>query len=166
MPNATTQPGLLADALIGVVDSVRGAVHTALGTRPWSVAIVTRTWSGGRPGVGEYSDDELMLEPTPMVQRVTKDRFGPAGRESAGQVTLSEVSLRYTEAELAPPLREGQEIAYRVRELHGQGQTDKWYVLSGGPIPRRGDKESDNTDWFILLEQTSALGNLDGVDAP
>lgn len=163
---STTQPSLFADAMIGVVDSIRGAIHGALGTRPWSVAIVTRTWSGGRVGVGTPSDAVMELQPTPMVSKITRDRFGPAGRESSGQVQLTEVSLAYTELELVPKLAPGQEIGYRVREIHGQQQADRWYVVSGGPTPRRGDKSGDNTDWYIILEQTSAMGNLDGVDAP
>jgi len=164
IPDGVDAP--LADALVGVVDDIRRSVHGALGTRPWSVAVITRTWSGRTRGEGNYIDEELLLDPTPQVRRVTHDRMGPAGREQSGQVTLSQVSLRYSEAELAPRPAKNQEVAYRVRELHGQRQQDKWYVLAGGPIPRRGDKSGDQTDWYLLLEQTSAMGNLDGVDAP
>jgi hypothetical protein len=96
---------------------------------------------------------------------VTKDRMGPAGREAAGSVVLSEVSLRYSELELEPKIGDGTEVAYRLTELRGQRQSPKWYALSSSPVPRRGDKKSDKTDWYILLHETSAMGDLDGVDA-
>ncbi len=156
---------LLGDALVDVVDDIRRSVHGALGTRPWAVAIVTRTWSGGRRGVGTPSIRILELDPVPRVERVAKDRMGPAGREAAGSVTLSEVSLRYSQAELEPKIADGVEVAYRLTELRGQRQSPKWYTISGSPVPRRGDKEQDKTDWYILLHETSAMGDLDGVDA-
>ncbi len=156
---------LFADALVDVVDDIRRSVHGALGTRPWAVAIVTRRWQGGRRGVGHSTVNILELDPVPRVERVTKDRMGPAGREAAGSVVLSEVSLRYSEAELQPTIKDGDEVAYRLTELRGQRQSPKWYVLAANPVPRRGDKEQDKTDWYLLLHETSAMGDLDGVDA-
>lgn len=156
---------IFGDALVGAVDDIRRSIHGALGTRPWAVAIVTRRWQGGRRGEGHSTVSILELDPVPRVERVSKDRMGPAGREAAGSVVLSEVSLRYSEAELSPSIGEGDEVAYRLTELRGQKQKPKWYVLAASPVPRRGDKERDNTDWYILLHETSAMGDLDGVDA-
>jgi hypothetical protein len=161
--NSSINRHLLADKLIGVVDKIRRQVHAKLGTRPWSVDIVKRSWSGGRRGEGTPKLTILNLDPTPMVKRVTQDRMGPAGREAAGSVTLTGVSLRYAQAELQPIPGNADEIAYRLTELHGQQQTQKFYVLGADPVPRRGDKEGDGTDWYILLHETSAMGDLDGV---
>ncbi len=163
--NSTIRPALLGDALINVVDDIRRSVHGALGTRPWAVAIVTRRWQGGRRGVGKATVSILELDPVPRVERVSRDRMGPAGREAQGSVTLSEVSLRYSEAELQPAIGPGDEVAYRLTEIQGQRQTKKWYTLSASPVPRRGDKEGDRTDWYILLHESSAMGDLDGVDS-
>ncbi len=156
---------LLADALVDVVDDIRRSVHGALGTRPWAVAVVTRRWSGGRRGQGHSTVNILDLDPVPRVERVSKDRMGPAGREAAGSVVLSEVSLRYSEKELQPHIGDGDEVGYRLTDLRGQRQTPKWYVLSASPVPRRGDKEGDKTDWYILLHETSDMGDMDGVDS-
>ena len=161
--NSSIQRGKLSDTLIGVVDNIRRTVHGALGTRPWAVHIVKRSWSGGDRGVGICSETFLELDPVPEVKRVTQDRMGPAGRESNGQSVLSKVSLRYTEAELAPVPKQNEEYAYRIRELHGQQQVDKFYVLATSPVPRRGDKPGDSTDWYILLNQTSNMGPMDGT---
>jgi len=156
----------LADKLVDVVDRVRRKVHKALGTRPWSVAIVQRRWSGPERGVGTATVSVLELDPIPKVRRNTKDRMGPAGREAAGTVVLTGVSLRYTEAELDPRADARTEVAYRLTGLHGQGSRTRWFVIAGAPFPRRGDKEEDGTDWYIVLNETSAMSGLDKEDAP
>lgn len=164
--NATIDKSKLADKLVDVVDSVRRKIHAALGTRPWTVAIVTRRWSGEERGVGTCSETVLELDPTPHVSRNTRDRMGPAGREAAGSITLTGVSLRYTEEELAPKVDNRTEVAYRLTEGHGQRQKTRWFVLNASPVPRRGDTPGDGTDWYINLNETSDMGKLDGMDAP
>lgn len=164
--NSEIDSTLLGDALVDVVDDVRRSIHGALGTRPWDVTIVTRRWSGDVAGVGTPSMNFLTLDPPPKVQRVTKDRMGPAGRESAGQVTMTNVSLRYSLDELQPSGGARVEYAYRLTDAHGQRSRTRWFVLSAEPVQRRGDKEGDETDWYILLNETAAMGNFDGVDAP
>lgn len=166
MPDSVIKPKVLSDALIGVVDRIRSLIHPALGTRSYRVAIVKRTWSGGRRGVGTEARDITWIEPNPLVTRATKDRMGPAGRESAGQVILTEVSLSYTEGELDPQPGGGVEVAYVIVDNHGQRQKPKWHVLAASPVPRRGDKPGDRTDWYIVLNETSDVGDLDDVDSP
>jgi len=163
--NSAIDRSLLGDALIGVVDDIRRDVHKALGTRPWAVDVVRRTWQGGVRARGAATVRILRLDPTPMVKRVSKDRMGPAGREAAGSVVLEEVSLSYSFEELQPKINKGDEVAFRLTEIHGQRQTQKFYVLAADPIPRRGDKEGDKTDWYCLLHETTAMGDLDGVDS-
>ncbi len=74
-------PGLLSDVLIGVVDSIRRVVHSALGTKPYRVEIVTRRWSGERRGEGISSDNVLTLDPVPGISRSSSYNLGPGGRE-------------------------------------------------------------------------------------
>lgn len=156
---------MLSDALIGVVDGIRRDVHGALGTRPWAVDIVTRTWSGGKRGVGTPSETRIRLDPNPQVVRRTRDRMGPAGREADGDLVLTGVSLRYAYEELRPQPRPGQEIAYRIVDIRGQRQRPIYAVISADPVPRRGDKEGDGTDWYVVLKETTDMGDLDGVNA-
>lgn len=163
---STIKRGVLADRLIGVVDGVRRKIHEKLGTRPWQVDIVTRIWSGNERGVGHATQTVLTLDPIPKVVRSTHDRMGPAGREAAGSVVISQVSLRYAQSELAPKVDARTEVAYRLTELHGTRQKVTWLVLSADPVPRRGDKAGDETDWYLVLNETSAMGPMDGVDAP
>lgn len=160
------QPGLLADKLVGVVDNVRRKIHSALGTRPWKVEIITRRWSGEERGVGTPTTTILELDPVPMVRRNTRDRFGPAGKEADGSIVLTGVSLRYTEAELQPKVDARTEVSYRISDLHGTQSKPRFYVLTGAPTARRGDKEGDATDWIMYLNETSALSGLDGVNRP
>ena len=164
--NSTVNRSLFGDKLIDVVDNVRRKIHAKLGTRPWSVAIVTRRWSGEERGAGTPTVTILELDPAPRVQINGKDRMGPAGREAAGTVILTGVSLRYTEAELEPKIDHRTEVAYRLTEAHGQRKKTRWCVIAGGPLARRGDTPGDGTDWYIVLNESTAMSNLDGVDAP
>lgn len=165
MPDSNLQKKSLADALVGVVDDVRRSVHGALGTRSWKVAIVERTWSGGVRGEGAENRVLRWLDPVPKVERVSRDRMGPAGREASGSVVLTEVSLSYTEAELDPKPSRGGEVAYALVEAKGQQRKTRWFVIAAPPYARRGDNEDDNIDWYIVLNETSDMGDLDGVDA-
>lgn len=162
--NALLDEDLLADALVDVVDDIRRDVHEALGTRQWSVSVVTRRWSGATRGEGNATVNVLELDPTPMVRRSTRDRLGPAGREAAGTMIITGVSLRYTEEELQPKVDARTEVGYKLVEKHGQREKTIWCVLSADPIPRRGDKAGDETDWYLVLNETSDIANLDGVN--
>lgn len=161
------QSRLLGDALVDVVDSIRRCVHSALGTRPYRVEIVTRRWSGKRRGEGSHDDQVLVLDPIPSVKRITKDRISPGGgRESTGGIRLEGISLRYSFGELMPKADDRTEIAWRIVELHGQRQKTAWFIPSGAPIPRRGDQPNDASDWVIDLHETSALSNLERTASP
>jgi hypothetical protein len=155
MPAAVLNTGLLGDVLVGVVDGIRRDVRAALGTRPHEVAIVTRTWSSGRPGIGTPTDVVLELDPPPMVTDLgLRSDLRPAGREEEGDILLTEVSLRYTEAELHPSTAGATEWAYRITDAHGQQLRTRFYTVAK-PLagPRRGDHASDATDWAITLRR-------------
>lgn len=165
MPNALIDPDLLGDALIGVVDDIRRDVHSALGTRPYAVAIITRRWSGGKLGLGTSTTSVLELDPTPAVDRRGKDRKGPGGREGVDDVTLTNVSLRYTMDELDPPAGGDTEVVYRIEGNSGQGTRTEFFTINGTPIPRRGDKPGDSSDWKIGLSQVQGFAPYDGTNA-
>jgi hypothetical protein len=164
MPNSVLNPALFADALVGVVDLVRGTIHTALGTRPYAVSIVTRTWSGSIVGEGTPSTSVLTLTPAPKVTfEGLHHELRPAGREEEGNVELTGVSLTYDELEIAPNPTNGRtEWAYRIREAHGQHARDRYYTLAAPPVARRGDHEEDGSDWLIRLKRVQDFGAVDG----
>lgn len=164
--NSTVDRTRFADKLIDVADTVRRKVHGKLGTRQWTVSIVTRRWSGDERGAGTPTLNVLELDPPPHVRLNTRDRMGPAGREAAGSIVLTGVSLRYTQAELEPKVDDRTEVGYMIKEAQGQRQKVRWGVLSATPIPRRGDSPGDSSDWYVVLNETSDMGLLDGVNAP
>ncbi len=161
MPS-TLRPALLADALPGVVDDVRRAVHGALGTRNWRVAVVRRVWSGSRVGVGTPQTFVLELDPPPLVDWTPKYRLGPGGAEEDGRAQLTEVSLRYTEEELDPPTDARTEVAYWVRPANGHGERERYMVLDGPPVPR----VDEGSDWLVNLRTTVKMTAFDGVPSP
>lgn len=126
---------------------------------------MTRRWSGDAAGEGTPTSTVLELDPAPQVRKNSRDRLGPGGREAAGSLSVSGVSLRYTEEELQPKADAKTEVAYRLTERHGQRLRKRWFVLAGSPVPRRGDNEGDGTDWYLNLNETADMGNFDGVDA-
>lgn len=165
MPGARIDPEVYGDALVGIVDEIRGTVRGALGTRPYTVSIVRREWSGGRVGVGTPTLTELFLEPTPMFEERSSARRGETGQEPTGDATLTEISLRYTEAELVGDAGGAVEVCYVVRETGGQAQADRWFVRNGMPRRRTGDQPGDRSDWKLSLSATSPMTPNDGVDA-
>lgn len=166
MPDVDLNPLVPLDAIASAVDGVRRTVHTALGSRTYKVEIVTRRWSGGAIGEGTADETVLEIDPRPLFSRVARDRLGPAGREQAGNATLSEVSLTYSAAELQPQVDEATEVAYRVTNTKGQGEPPMYFVLEADPVCRRGDRKRDNADWYVLLRETAPMTPLDEVDAP
>jgi len=159
MPDAVLNDGLLADALIGAVDEIRSLVHAQLGTRRDRVWLVRETWSGTIRGEGTATLAELEILPPPKVTDLSLRRdLRPAGREDEGDVLLTEVSLRYTEAELDPSVDDRTVFAYRIDEAHGQGRRSQFYVLAKPPVVRRGDHGSDQTDWAISLKRVESFG--------
>lgn len=164
MPDANLDPDVPLDAISSIVDDVRATVHEALGSRTYRVEIVTRRWSGDAVGVGTAHEHVLEFKPRPLVARISRDRLGPAGREQAGDLRLTEVSLSYSTAELQPVVDPAMEVAYRVTDTAGQGQKPMFYVLAADPVSRRGDRKGDNSDWYIVLHETAPMTELDGVD--
>lgn len=152
----------LADKLVDVVDNVRRKVHAKLGTRTYRVQIVTRRWVSGTIGIGTPITNILEIDPRPLVERSEGDRLAPGGRENQGDAMITQISLRYTAADLQPPTPPGTEVAWRVIDTGGQRQPDQWYLVDADPVTRRGDLQQDSSDWKVRLKQTSAMTDFDG----
>lgn len=165
MPDAVLDPEVLADALVGVVDDIRREIHGALGTRPYITTVVTRRWSGQRVGDGTPTDSFMVLDPPPCVDRSGGDRLGPAGRESIDTVTLTGVSLRYTEAELMPAVSPGMEVVFMLESASGGRLKQEFFTIDSDPIPRRGDRAGDGSDWKIKLREVQGFGFANGTNA-
>lgn len=96
----------LAVDLAEVVDESRALV-TDLGFRPYRVFVVLERWSSGVIGRGTAAVvRETEIVPTPCVDlEPLARRHGPAGAVERGEALLSELSARYTEAEVMELLR-------------------------------------------------------------
>jgi hypothetical protein len=95
-----------ADTLIGsltcVVDSIRN-LYTTFGARTYQVQLVWTRWSGGERGSG--CESVVLAEPilpTPLVSNLKALRveLESIGSMEEGGVIVSQISPRYTEAEL------------------------------------------------------------------
>lgn len=158
-----TNPKSFTDKLSASMDKIRRSVHGSLKTRAYRVVVVTRVWSDGAIGEGTSSVTRLELDPRPLCSRVARDRMGPGGREAAGDIILTEVSLSYSAADLQPATPPGTEVNYQIIDDSGQQQPDQWFVIDGDPIPRRGDRRGDNSDWRVHLHEVAAMTPLDAA---
>lgn len=98
---ATLQNSLAA-SLTCAVDSVRD-LYTSLGVRNYRVSLVWTRWSGGERGVGaEYVVCEETILPTPLVSdlKALQVEVSEIGSDEDGQITVSQISPRYTELTL------------------------------------------------------------------
>lgn len=154
MPSSIIGTNLI-DSLIEVVDSIRSSLHPDLGVRQYNVTLVKRTWSGGSVGDGTAEfDSQTVMDPQPLVLWEGRDyRLSPSagcGLVDAGNCTLKEVSLTFTESELLGlGLTAGQEFYYRISDAHGQGIATTYWIPTGPPIP---DRESD-IGWIVSLRR-------------
>lgn len=158
MPDATLTAGVLADDLVSVVDDIRGAIHGDLGTRPYRVYLVTRAWSGDRPGLGTLTDAEVEITPAPAVYTAgLRGELRPAGLEEEGELVLDEVSLTFAETELYSPSLTGTErLLYRIDDAHGQSGRSRYYVPNKPPVPQRGDVGDSSIGWRVELRRVNA----------
>jgi hypothetical protein len=155
VPGSATIGTNLVDSLLGTVDDLRGSLNTDMGTRQWRVYVVRRVWSGERRGEGTSSDTLTELTPQPLVG--PNDLFytsSAAGLEEDGNVTLSEVSLTYTEDELNPSAAANEDVFYLLRDAHGQSIADRYFTVSEPPKPDR----VNTIGWIVRLKQATVDG--------
>ena len=149
----------LVDSLIpDVVDGLREDLHPQFGVRQFSVFTVTRKCASGYIGDGEFTDTEVEIRPQPLVEPYrTRFELQPCGLDEAGMVTLREVSLTYTEAELTGSIGVGADLAadeqflYKLTDAHGQGIADSYWVLAQRPFPDR----IEDIGWSVILKRAS-----------
>jgi hypothetical protein len=142
----------LVDDLLETVDDLRGDLHPAFGVRQYNLTVVTRTWSGGAVGDGDYTDTELLIEPQPYISSYqTQYALGklmvewmgrPMGIDDSGTLYVSEISLTYTQAELmgmgdGVALGSNQEVFYKVTDALGNGIAPTYWVARANPFPDR-----------------------------
>lgn len=112
----------LAQKLIPVADFLRD-LRTRFGMRPYEVHVIRTKWTGGERGVGEeYVDSDVTILPTPRIMDMSalQEIVHPVGLDEVGQVTLDEVSGRYTDDQLrghhddGTPPTEDENVFYEV----------------------------------------------------
>lgn len=138
----------LRDRLNATAERVRG-IPVALGERPTSVTIRTRTWGGGAKGAdGARTDVDVTLTPAPRVREVNqRDIASSAGRYTIGDVKVGPITPTYptggyTQAQLAP-----------VATARG---TEVFYVLAGnleGEYSRVDLTTDRSHSWFLVLRR-------------
>lgn len=93
---------VLGGCVIGAVDCARN-VATLIGARPYQVRLVWTRWTGGERGTGQ---EEVLrvcpITPTPLVVGIKNmdQTIKNVGELEEGDVTVVEISARYTEEEL------------------------------------------------------------------
>ena len=134
----------LVDSLVpDVIDGIREDLHPQLGVRQFRVFAVTRTYTGEFGG-DQFTDAELEFRPQPLVMNYTsfttiRYRLEPCGLDEAGMVILKEISLAYTEAEVAGPPADPtmEDFLIRIDDAHGQGIPSRYFQVAGPPYPDR-----------------------------
>ena len=111
----------LRTALLPIVDACRAiAGSTGLDIRTTQLTIRTRTWSGGRAGVGTPTDVDLVLpQRYKVVQLSAKEVASSGGRYQmedvrVGPITPAQGGVGYTIAQLTPDGDAGVEILYML----------------------------------------------------
>jgi hypothetical protein len=143
------------------VDQIR-QIATDLGTRPYRVFLVHIVWTGTRRGDGQPSEiARIEILPTPKVSSSTSFAMQAMGLTEMGGISVSQISLRFTEDDLTgktPDLidpamtRTGlrnAEFFYEVVERRPTGPTPIPRRYIPADVPTRG-----NTGWRVnLLKQ-------------
>jgi hypothetical protein len=161
---ATLDPDVLVDDLMETIDELRGEIPVELGARQYRVYTVLRTWTGVVRGDGSFSEVATEITPRPLVEPKSKpDQMTPGGLDEVDGMILREVSLSYTEAELAgqqadgSPLAENQEWVIRLMDGYGQAIKTRDYVLEGSPVSDR----LKDIGWRVVLRRASDAVSLE-----
>lgn len=109
-----------------------------------------------RRGFGSATDVETLLTPTPRVSVPSPWlQFAPTPvvKDEQGEIKLTEVSLRYTEAEINGgfSLAGNQEWLYKLVDSTVQAGETRYYVLASPPLP---DREW-TLGWIIRLNNAA-----------
>lgn len=93
--------GNLRDQLKGCVDKILG-IREDIGAQLADVYLIERSWSGERPGDGQYVDASVLLSPTPEIVDYSHDiRVSEAGAYKTGDIILKGISMnKWSESQL------------------------------------------------------------------
>lgn len=108
----------LLDSLLPNIDTVLG-VRDSIGAQLHNVYMITRRWSGGRPGEGEASDTIEQLTPSPQIYEYGHDiRIVEGGAVKQGDIVLKNISKnKYTSKDLDGRTDDkATERFYRIKE--------------------------------------------------
>jgi len=108
--------------LLPVVDELRAlAGPSGFDVRTSQLTVRTRTWAGGRRGLGPVTDSDLDLAQSYKIREVSTREIASSGGLfemgdiKVGPITPTDVSGGgYTEAQLAPEGQTGTEVVYVV----------------------------------------------------
>jgi hypothetical protein len=106
----------LRESLMDCIDKILG-VREGMGAQLADVSIVTRTWSGSRPGDGSYTDVEVKITPTPEIVDYSHNiRISEAGAFKSGDLLIKSISMNgYSEEDLTTTTNaENVEKMYKV----------------------------------------------------
>lgn len=145
----------LVDSLVPIADALRESLHELAGVRQFLVWTVARQWSGDSIGDGTYEDTVTELTPAPLVEPyLTEYNLEPCGIDEAGFVVLREISLTYTEAELAGAGDPTVEWFIKLSDDHGQAIPDQYWMVTERPWPDR----IQDIGWKVRLRRASGVG--------
>lgn len=155
--NSVLDPNVLIDDLVGVIDELRGDLHPQFGVRPFRAYTVFRQWTGSMVGDGDFSDAILEISPQPRVLQWNGYKWVllAGGTHEDGSIRLTEVSLAYAYAELAPSgvsfdsetFLRNRQFFYVLTDAYGQASEPRYLRVSKPPFP---DREKD-MGWVIDL---------------
>lgn len=148
------------------VDKIRG-LNATLGLRPYHVYIVHTRWSGAEVGEGVESvltQEEIL--PVPSVQSIAnlKLQLQSIGITEAGDLSVSEISTRYSEHQLRCLQADGrgfpknEELFWEVHFLRADGEDAirRRFVVTGVPTLNPGKMQ-----WSVNL--TRSYNDRDSV---
>lgn len=118
----------LRDDLLPVVDEMR-QIPDDLGLRRYSVFFRVRTWSGGKPGLGDPKDVDTYIVPKPKVRQLsTKEVAESAGTYEAGDYMIDKITPRFVDEVTGVP---GGYTPGQLRPLPAGDNQDVSIILVG-----------------------------------
>jgi hypothetical protein len=155
---AQAQRTALVGKLTPVVDSLRDML-TQFGLRSYTVRIIKTRWTGTRRGEGEeYVQTVHEILPTPKLLDLSGIVFTvqPIGADEFGNVIVSEISPRFTEAHLRGTTKDfkqpasDEQVYYEIEfpTPVGQPGVKRRFTLSKPPEYKPG-----RFGWSVQLEK-------------
>lgn len=133
--------GVVSD-LIPNINLILG-VRDDLGVQKALVNIVTRTWSGGRLGLGTATESTAQMKPTPKVVQLSND----IKKREAGVIEQGDIQLRMISKETYPN-------ASMLTFSDVAGGVEKFFEV-GGVLYRPQRIEEKHIVWNVTLARVS-----------